>query len=148
MMIINIICILLLITYPIAWSSPILKTSYLGLIYFEEITLINLIETLWVEDWVLCFILIFFSIMAPIVKIIYFLLYNFWVNKIRFRFLLLLLNKLSMTEIFVISIYFVLFKDIWIKELDVAWGLYLYTLCGLVSLSLSFFIEIKSLNKN
>jgi len=148
MNIIKILCVVLIISYPIAWNVPILKTSYLGLIYFREISVIDLITSLWLKDWVLSLILVIFSILSPMIKVIYLFLQNFGLISKNSNSFIFLLNKVSMTEIFVISIYIVLLKDLWIKELDVAWGIYLYTLCGLLSLSLSFLIEIKSFDRN
>ncbi len=49
-----------------------------------------------------------------------------------------LMGKLAMADIFILALYIVIAKGIGVGQIGVAWGLYLFTACVMISLFVSF----------
>jgi uncharacterized paraquat-inducible protein A len=54
------------------------------------------------------------------------------------------LGKLAMAEVFILAIYIVISKGVGIGQIEVAWGLYLFTAAVLTSLGISLIDKRKS----
>ena len=139
----------LLIVFPIAWFAPLIRTGLLpewqmpgwlgGTTLFEAdtITVISGLQKLWEADVFLALAVTFFALVAPLVKSIGLALLQFgWLNA-RAAPVLAILSKLAMADIFILALYVVIAKGIGIGQIEIAWGLYLFTACVIASLGLS-----------
>ncbi|WP_321362842.1 paraquat-inducible protein A [uncultured Celeribacter sp.] len=138
----------LLILFPIAWAAPLLKAGLLPLFSLSEISVLSGIGALWEKDKFLALIVVFFAILAPIGKVVAMegLLSGRLSDNLseRVKPWLYPLGRLAMADVFLIAIYITVAKGIGVGRLEVGWGLYLFTLCVLVSLGLSIFTKKKT----
>lgn len=134
----------LLILFPIAWAAPLLKAGLLPLFSLSEISVLSGIGALWEKDKFLALIVVFFAILAPIGKVLAMegLLSGRLPESVKPW--LYPLGRLAMADVFLIAIYITVAKGIGVGRLEVGWGLYLFTLCVLVSLGLSIFTKKKT----
>ena len=58
----------LALLYPISWFSPLICAGLLPLFGMSEITIMNVIQTLWQEDALLSFIFVIFAMFLPMRK--------------------------------------------------------------------------------
>ncbi len=125
----------LLILYPIAWFAPLLRAG-LGLPLFDlkEISVISGLQSLWQSDVFLALTVTAFALFAPYLKTIGLALLHFGLLSKRTEPALALLGKLAMADIFLIALYVTLFKGIGIGKIEVAWGLYLFTVLIVASI--------------
>ena len=148
--------LVLLVAFPIAWFAPLLRTGllpqwqmpdWLGgstLFTADTLTVISGIRTLWATDVFLCLAVTFFALIAPIIKCVGLGLVQYNLISPRIRPFFAMLGKLAMADIFLIAIYIVIAKGIGIGQVEVAWGLYLFTICIIVSMLLSVLTRHKS----
>ncbi|NIY80339.1 paraquat-inducible protein A [Celeribacter sp. HF31] len=138
----------LLILFPIAWAAPLLKAGLLPLFALSEISVLSGIGALWEKDKFLALVVVFFAILAPIGKVLAMegLLSGRLSDNLseRVKPWLYHLGRLAMADVFLIAIYITVAKGIGVGRLEVGWGLYLFTLCVLVSLGLSIFTKKKT----
>lgn len=139
----------LLIAFPVAWFAPLLRTglvpewqmpAWLGgstLFEMETLTVISGIQALWATDVALALAVTFFALVAPLLKVAGLALMQFGMLDARAKEPVRLLGKLAMADIFLIALYIVIAKGIGVGQVQVAWGLYLFTGCVVVSLALS-----------
>lgn len=139
----------LVIAFPIAWFAPLIRTGlvpewrmpdWLGgstLFEADTITVISGLQKLWATDVFLALAVTFFALVAPLLKTLGLVLIQFgWLDR-RAVLPVTIMGKLAMADIFILSLYVVIAKGIGIGQIEVAWGLYLFTGCVLVSLGLS-----------
>lgn len=136
-MIIKLTNLFLLILFPIAWFAPLMRAGLLPFFKLTEISVITGIQSLWENDIFLALILIFFALIAPIIKIITTALIQFNFISSRFKPLMIILGKFAMLDIFLIALYIIIAKGISIGRIETAWGLYLFTACILTSYAIS-----------
>ena len=141
--------LLLLIAFPVAWFAPLLRTGlmpewqmpgWLGgstLFELETLTVMTGLQALWTTDIVLALVVTFFALVAPLLKVAGLALIQFGLLDARAKEPVLMLGKLAMADIFLIALYVVIAKGIGVGQVQVAWGLYLFTACILISLGLS-----------
>ena len=139
----------LLIAFPVAWFAPLLRTGlmpewqmpgWLGgstLFELEVLTVISGLQALWATDVVLALAVTFFALVAPLLKIAGLALIQFGLLDARAKEPVRIFGKLAMADIFLIALYIVIAKGIGLGQVQVAWGLYLFTACILASLGLS-----------
>ncbi len=127
----------LLILYPVAWSAPLLRAGLLPLFRLSEISVLTGIQALWAEDVFLALVVIVFALVAPYLKTLGLALVQFGLLTRRALPVLTLMGKLAMADMFLVALYITLSKGIGIGRIEVAWGLYLMSLCVLLSLGLS-----------
>jgi paraquat-inducible protein A len=142
--------------FPIAWFSPLLTTALLppwympvwlgGNTLFEPATLtvISGIQALWETDIFLALAVTFFALVAPLLKCLGMALihYNLLTNAA--QPVLTTLGKLAMADVFLLALYIVIAKGIGIGQIEVAWGLYLFTAAVVTSLGISLLAKRKS----
>lgn len=133
--------LLLLILYPIAWAAPLMRAGLLPLFSLDEISVLTGLQSLWATDIFLALVVTVFALFAPYLKTIGLALVHFHLLDRRALPALHILGKLAMADIFLIALYIVLTKSIGIGRVEVAWGLYLFTLCILTSLFISWRTE-------
>ena len=130
--------LLLLILYPVAWTAPLARAGLLPFFSRAELTIFGGIADLWETDVVLAIIVAVFAVLAPYLKTILLTAAQFGLVEGRsWRAALQLAGKLSMADVFLLSLYIVIVKGVGVGFVDVAWGLYLFTGCVLVSLALT-----------
>ena len=96
---------------------------------------------MWESDAALALIVTFFAVFAPMLKTIGLALIHSGLLSRRVLPVLHGLGKLAMADIFLIALYIVLVKGIGMATVQVAWGLYLFTACVLLSLVVSWATE-------
>ncbi|MCV2880729.1 paraquat-inducible protein A [Actibacterium sp. XHP0104] len=128
----------LLILFPIAWIAPLMRAG-LGLPFFglDEISVVSGLISLWQSDIFLALIVTLFAIIAPMAKTIGLALIQFGHASHRWLPAISALGRLAMADVFLIALYVVIAKGVGVGKVETAWGLYLFTACVLVSLTIS-----------
>ncbi len=127
----------LLILFPLAWFAPLMRAQLLPFFRADEISVMSGLVTLWSEDVLLALVVILFALVAPMLKTIGLALIQLGRLPRRLLPAVALMGKLAMADIFLIALYIVIAKGMGVGRLEVAWGLYLFTFCILLSLALS-----------
>ena len=139
----------LVIAFPIAWFAPLLRTgllpqwqmpSWLGgstLFAPDTITVASGLQKLWETDVFLAIAVTFFALVAPMLKCLGMALIHFNLLSSATQPAITIMGKLAMADIFILALYIVIAKGIGVGQIDVAWGLYLFTAAVIVSLSVS-----------
>lgn len=131
----------LLVGYPISWFAPLMKAGLLPLFKLSEVSVISGLQSLWDTDIFLALVVALFALFVPYLKTIGLALVHCGLLNGRFAPLLAILGKLAMADVFLIALYITLAKGIGVGRLEVAWGLYLFTICILTSLWISWATE-------
>ena len=131
----------LLVLFPIAWFAPLLRAGLLPFFELDSITVMTGLQALWEKDVILALLVTFLAVFAPYMKTIGLALVQFRLASPRIMPVLHLLGKLAMADIFLISLYIVIFKGVGLGRLETAWGLYLFTFCILLSFAISLVTE-------
>jgi uncharacterized paraquat-inducible protein A len=134
---IRILNLSLLVLFPIAWSAPLLRAGVLPFFNLNKISLLSGLITLWSKEPPFAVLLTFLVILAPLAKIIALEAVLTKRLSARFKPWLFHLGRLAMADVFLIAIYITVTKGIGVGRIEAAWGLYLFTACVLLSLSLS-----------
>lgn len=129
--------LVLLVLFPLAWFAPLLRAQLLPFFRVQEISVISGLQTLWQQDVFLALIVTFFALVAPMLKTVSLALVHFDLLSRRLLPVAVLMGKLAMADIFLIAVYIVTAKSLGVGRIEVAWGLYLFTACILVSLAIS-----------
>lgn len=137
-MVIRTLNLALLILYPIAWAAPLMRAGLLPLFSLSEISVLTGLQSLWASDIFLALVVTVFALFAPYLKTIGLALHHFGLLSARALPALYILGKLAMADIFLIALYITLTKGIGVGRIEVAWGLYLFTACILMSLFISW----------
>ena len=138
----------LAICFPIAWFAPLIRTGllpeiptpwWLGGNWFspESISVISGVQALWGSDVFLAIAVTFFALVAPMLKCLGLALIDYDLLSKKTKPVLRVLGKLAMADIFILSLFVVIFKGLGIGSIEIAWGLYLFTGCVIVSMVLS-----------
>jgi paraquat-inducible protein A len=99
------------------------------------------LQSLWGSDVFLALTVTGFAIFAPYLKTIGLALVQWELLDPRALSVLHVLGKLAMADIFLLALYITLAKGIGYATIEVAWGLYLFTACIVISLILSLLTE-------
>lgn len=124
----------LLVLFPVAWFTPLMKAGLLPLFKLSEISVISGLQSLWGTDVFLALVVTVFALFAPYLKTLGLALVQFGLLRPVALPALNILGKLAMADIFLIALYITLAKGIGVGRLETAWGLYLFTACILASL--------------
>lgn len=128
----------LLILYPIAWAAPLMRAGVLPLFGLTEISVLSGVRALWASDIFLALVVTVFAFIAPYLKTLGLALVQFDILGPRALPALAFIGKLAMADVFLIALYITLAKGIGFGRIEVAWGLYLFTACILMSLWISW----------
>jgi paraquat-inducible protein A len=128
----------LLILYPIAWAAPLMRAGVLPLFGLTEISVFSGVRALWASDIFLALVVTLFAFIAPYLKTLGLALVQFDLLGPRALPALAFIGKLAMADVFLIALYITLAKGIGFGRVEVAWGLYLFTACILMSLWISW----------
>tara|TARA_B100001093_G_scaffold489732_1_gene528153 strand:+ start:272 stop:718 length:447 start_codon:yes stop_codon:yes gene_type:complete len=123
----------LLVLFPLSWFAPLMHAGLLPLFGLSQISIITGVQSLWQTDIILACLVMFFALIAPMLKTGLLALMHFGVVPPSGFSLLALLGKLAMADVFLIALYIVIFKDVGLGHVETAWGLYFFSLCILAS---------------
>jgi paraquat-inducible protein A len=124
----------LLVLFPIAWFAPLLRAGLLPLFGLDEISVVTGLQSLWGSDAPLALLVTFLAIFAPFLKTIGLALVHFHLLSPKVMPTLHILGKLAMADVFLLALYIVIVKGVGMATVEVAWGMYLFTACILMSL--------------
>lgn len=127
----------LLVLYPLAWYLPLMRAGFLPLFSLTEISVLTGLQSLWASDIFLALVVTAFALFAPYLKTIGLALVHFDLLSRRTLPALQILGKLAMADVFLIALYVTLTKGIGVGRIEIASGLYLFTVCILASLWIS-----------
>ena len=127
----------LLILYPVAWFAPLLRAAVLPMFGMTEISVVSGLQSLWSSDAALALLVTFLAVFAPYAKTLGLALVQFELLSRRTLPALHLLGRLAMADVFLAALYIVLAKGIGHATVEVAWGLWIFTGCVLLSFVLS-----------
>lgn len=127
----------LLVLFPVSWFAPLLRAGLLPLFGLDEISVITGLQSLWASDVALALLVTVMAVFAPMAKTAGLALLDFGLLSPRALPALRILGKLAMADVFLIALYIVVVKGVGLATVEVAWGLYLFTACILLSLILS-----------
>jgi paraquat-inducible protein A len=128
----------LLVLFPVAWFAPLMRAGLLPLFGLDEISVITGLQSLWESDVILALLVTVMAIFAPWLKTIGLALLHFSLLSPRVLPALNILGKLAMADVFLIALYIVVVKGVGMATVEVAWGLYLFSACILLSLWISY----------
>jgi paraquat-inducible protein A len=124
----------LLVLFPIAWFAPLLRAGLLPMFGLDEISVITGLQSLWASDVALALLVTVMAVFAPWLKTIGLALLHFNLLSPRVLPALHVMGKLAMGDIFLLALYIVVVKGVGLATVEVAWGMYLFTGCILLSL--------------
>ncbi|MDG2296142.1 MAG: paraquat-inducible protein A [Paracoccaceae bacterium] len=125
----------LLVLFPLSWFAPLMHAGLLPLFGLSQISIITGVQSLWQTDIILACLVMFFALIAPMLKTGLLALMHFGVLPPSGFSLLALLGKLAMADVFLIALYIVIFKSVGLGHVETAWGLYFFSLCILASVA-------------
>ncbi|MEI6797606.1 MAG: paraquat-inducible protein A [Pseudomonadota bacterium] len=103
----------------------------------KGVSVVSGLQALWEKDVFLAIAVTFFALVAPLLKCLGLALIDFGLLDKRVKPVIGVLGKLAMADIFILAMCVIVAKGIGIGEIEVAWGLYLFTGCVIASLLLS-----------
>lgn len=124
------VTIALLVLFPVAWLAPLAEAGFaMPLFGGTQISILGGVMELAESDLFLCVVVGVFAILIPYVKTIILLGAQFeqlgspalWLK------ILGAMGKLSMADVFLIAMYVVLIKGIGFGDIEIQWGLHLFT---------------------
>jgi len=124
------VTIALLVLFPVAWLAPLAEAGFaMPLLGGEEISILGGVIQLAESDLFLCIVVAVFAILIPYVKAIILVGAQFGQLGSPEKWLKILgaIGKLSMADVFLIAMYVVLIKGIGFGDIEIQWGLYLFT---------------------
>jgi uncharacterized paraquat-inducible protein A len=127
----------LLALYPVAWGAPILTAGLLPWFGQDNISILSGILALLGSDPILGLLIAVLAIMAPFGKTVLGLASLVLDRDILGASVAWLMSRLAMADIFLVSLYIVIAKGVGVGHIQTRWGLYVFTLCVLLSMVLS-----------
>jgi paraquat-inducible protein A len=131
----------LLVLFPVAWFAPILKSGLIPFLGLDENSIMTALQQVWAHDMFLALMMTFFAIFAPYIKIVGLALIQFNLASPRLLDAVTFIGKLAMADVFLISIFIVIFTGIEVAgvkgTIETSWGLYLFSACVIASLLIS-----------
>lgn len=120
--------------FPVAWTAPLASVEIAWLFQTTPITVASGVVELYETDAALSILVALLAIAIPYVKTLL-LVYAQFSDTDTARAVLPLLEalaRLSMTDVFLIAFYIIAYRGV--GELQVEWGLYLFTALVLISI--------------
>jgi uncharacterized paraquat-inducible protein A len=133
----------LLALYPVAWGAPILTAGLLPWFGQDNISILSGILALLGSDPILGLLIAVLAIIAPFGKTVLGLASLVLDRDILGASVAWLMSRLAMADIFLVSLYIVIAKGLGVGHIQTRWGLYVFTLCVLLSMVLSLIKRLK-----
>jgi len=127
----------LLALYPVGWGAPILTAGLLPWFVQDNISILSGILALLGSDPILGLLIAVLAIIAPFGKTVLGLASLVLDRDILGASVAWLMSRLAMADIFLVSLYIVIAKGVGVGHIQTRWGLYVFTLCVLLSMVLS-----------
>jgi len=127
----------LLALYPVAWGAPILTAGLLPWFGQDNISILSGILALLGSDPILGLLIAVLAIIVPFGKTVLGLASLVLDRDILGASVAWLMSRLAMADIFLVSLYIVIAKGVGVGHIQTRWGLYVFTLCVLLSMVLS-----------
>lgn len=120
--------------FPLAWNAPLARAEVMWIWSAEEITVFSGIVELYDEDLFLCALVVLFAVVAPYVKTLALVYAQFsdTITAARILPYIEFLGRLAMMDVFILAFYVILYRGV--ADVQIGWGLYLFT--GLVLASI------------
>lgn len=120
--------------FPLAWTAPLARAEVLWFWDTDEVSIFSGVLELYEKDFFLCVVVVLFAIVAPYLKTLTLVYAQFSDSETADRVMpaIELLGRLSMIDVFLIAFYIVLYRGI--ADVQIAWGLYLFTALVLASM--------------
>lgn len=120
--------------FPLAWTAPLAQAEVLWFWGADEVSVISGIRQLYEKDFFLCMVVLIFAVIAPYMKTVALAYAQFSESEAGRRMMpaIEVLGRLSMTDVFLLAFYITLYRGV--ADIQIGWGLYLFT--GLVLLSI------------
>lgn len=134
----------LLVLYPVAWVAPILTAGLLPWFGQDSISILSGVMALLGSDPILGVLIALLAICAPYLKTALGLVSLVMGRDILGRPVAWFMSRLAMADIFLISLYIVIAKGVGVGHIETRWGLYVFTLCVLLSMALTLIKRPKS----
>lgn len=134
----------LLALYPVAWVAPILTAGLLPWFGQDSISILSGVMALLGSDPILGVLIALLAICAPYLKTALGLVSLVMGRDILGRPVAWFMSRLAMADIFLISLYIVIAKGVGVGHIETRWGLYVFTLCVLLSMALTLIKRPKS----
>ena len=135
--------LLLLAALPVAWIAP-LFSARVPFLWREDISILSGLEALWRIDLLLFTVVLVFSVVTPLTK----LLASAWLwyrvpvaRAAGWSVPLTLLGKLAMTEVFLLAVLIVGLKGVGIGRVEIDWGIGWLTATVLATFAVSLAAE-------
>lgn len=124
--------------FPLAWTAPLARAELLWFWDADEVTILSGIQRLYEKDVLLCVVVALFAVVAPYLKTLALVYAQFSDTEAAYRIMptIEFLGRLSMADIFLVAFYVVLYRGF--ADVQIAWGLYLFTALVLASLWASY----------
>ena len=131
-----------LMLLPISWSLPLLRSSvFFGI--STEISILGGAIKLMRSDLFLFLVLVFFAMLIPVVKTLIYVFIWFW--PLQYRPWLSKFGtyaaKLSMTDVFLLSIMILFFKGLGVSKVEQMFGLYFFSSIVITSVLISCYTD-------
>ncbi|MCU0908827.1 MAG: paraquat-inducible protein A [Rhodobacteraceae bacterium] len=127
--------LLLLVLFPLSWTAPILRAGLLPWLGLSEVSILSGLAALWDDAPMLAALVALFALVAPVTKTLALAaIHAGWVGP-RALPALAVLGKLAMADVFLIALYVVVARGVGVGRVEIAWGLWLFTACVLLSLA-------------
>ena len=120
-----------------------MKAGLLPIFGMTEISILSGIRSLWREDILLAGVVFLFALIAPILKTLALMFWQFGKSSASVRALTGLLSKLAMADIFLIALYITAVKGVGVGKIALGWGFYLFLFCVLSSLIIYLYTSMK-----
>lgn len=122
--------------FPLVWGAPLLSTEILWIFSSSPVSVFSGIGDLYETDLFLCVIVVLFAVVMPYAKTMLLVFAQFSEGETARRLtpLLELMGRLSMTDVFLIAIYVLVYKGIGLGAVRIEWGLYAFTALVLSSI--------------
>jgi len=119
--------------YPIAWFAPLISAGLLPIFGMDQISILSGIISMWDSDPFLGAVVFLFAIAAPAIKTLSNVIADFFGKALLPPWAAIGLARFAMADVFLIALYLTVIKGIGVGRLTTEWGLYVFTLCVIVS---------------
>lgn len=133
----------MIVLWPIAWTAPLMRAGILPIFRLSEISVISGLQALWDSDIFLAGVVFLFALVAPMAKTLALAAVQFNAAPAWLLPILTWVGRLAMADVFLIAVYVVIAKGVGVGRVEVAWGLYFFTVLILVQFALSWIEEAR-----
>ncbi len=123
----------LLVLFPLSWTAPILRAGLLPWFGLSEVSILSGLGALWDDAPALAALVALLALVAPITKTLALAAIHLGHLGPRALPVLSVLGKLAMADVFLVALYVVIARGVGVGRVEVAWGLWLFTACVVLS---------------